>query len=193
MSRYERKEKTGIVLPFDALPALLLLPAEEAKELVIAMLQYGQGEPPQITSPTVASIWPTYQRRIAADDFQYWKTSRTNAFNRLSKDEKAGLTREQWERLHPEEYVSLDERIAGEPPEPPQAAPEPEEDQETADTLSAALARWMDYKGYEPEQAALILPRMQAQGREYGAAAVAAAVDRAIAARADTYQPEATP
>ena len=193
MSRYERKEKTGIVLPFDALPALLLLPAEEAKELVIAMLQYGQGEPPQITSPTVASIWPTYQRRIAADDYQYWKTSRTNAFNRLSKDEKAGLTREQWERLHPEEYVSLDERIAGEPPEPPQDEAEPEEAQDTADTLSAALGRWMDYKGYEPEQAALILPRMQAQSREFGAAAVAAAVDQAIAARADTYQPEATP
>lgn len=186
MSRYERKEKTGIVLPFDALPALLLLPAEEAKELVIAMLQYGQGEPPQITSPTVASIWPTYQRRIAADDYQYWKTSRTNAFNRLSKDEKAGLTREQWERLHPEEYVSLDERIAGEPPEPPQDEAEPEEAQDT-------FARWIAYKEYTPEQAALILPKMQAQSREFGAAAVAAAVDQAIAARADTYQPEATP
>lgn len=193
MSRYERKEKTGIVLPFDALPALLLLPAEEAKELVVAMLQYGQGEPPQITSPTVASIWPTYKRRIAADDYTYWKTSRTNAFNRLSKDEKAGLTREQWERLHPEEYVSLDERIAGEPPEPPQDEAEPEEAQDTADILSAALARWMDYKGYEPEQAPLLLPGMRAQCREYGAAAVAKAIDRAIAARADTYQPEAAP
>ncbi|MBR5110581.1 MAG: hypothetical protein IK099_10325 [Clostridia bacterium] len=186
MSRYERKEKTGIVLPFDALPALLLLPAEEAKELVVAMLQYGQGEPPQITSPTVASIWPTYQRRIAADDYQYWKTSRTNAFNRLSKDEKAGLTREQWERLHPEEYVSLDERIAGEPPEPPQDEAEPEEAQDTADTLSAALARWIAYKEYTPEQATLERPRFEALRREHGAAAVAVAVDRAISTNAKT-------
>lgn len=196
MSRYERKEKTGIVIPFDALPTLLLLPDHEAKELIVAMMRYGQGDPPQITSPTVASIWPTYQRRIAADDYQYWRTSRTNAFNRLSKDEKAGLTREQWERLHPEEYLSLDERIAGEPPEPPHVAQdeaEPEEAQDTADTLTAALGRWMNYKGYPQEQAALILPRMQAQIREYGAAAVAAAVDRAIAASAETYQPEATP
>lgn len=180
MSRYERKEKTGIVLPFDALPALLLLPAEESKELVVAMLQYGQGESPQITSPTVASIWPTYKRRIAADDFQYWKTSRTNTFNRLSKDEKAGLTREQWERLHPEEYVSLDERIAGEPPEPPQDEAEPGKDQDTADTLTAALGRWMDYRGYTPEQAPLILPRLQALERTHGAAAVADAIDQAI-------------
>jgi hypothetical protein len=180
MSKYERKEKTGIVLPFDALPTLLLLPDREAKELVIAMLHYGQGEPPEITSPTVASIWPTYKRRIAADDFQYWKTSRTNTFNRLSKDEKAGLTREQWERLHPEEYVSLDERIAGEPPEPPQDEAEPGKDQDTADTLTAALGRWMDYRGISPEQAPLILPRLQALERTHGAAAVADAIDQAI-------------
>lgn len=186
MSRYERKEKTGIVLPFDALPTLLLLPDREAKELVIAMLHYGQGEPPQITSPTVASIWPTYKRRIAADDFQYWKTSRTNTFNRLSKDEKAGLTREQWERLHPEEYVSLDERIAGEPPEPPQDEAEPGKDQDTADTLTAALGRWMDYRGYTPEQAILERPRFEALGREHGAAAVADAVNRAISTNAKT-------
>lgn len=186
MSRYERKEKTGIVLPFDALPTLLLLPDREAKELVIAMLHYGQGEPPQITSPTVASIWPTYKRRIAADDFQYWKTSRTNTFNRLSKDEKAGLTREQWERLHPEEYVSLDERIAGEPPEPPQDEAEPGKDQDTADTLTAALGRWMDYRGYTPEQAILERPRFEALGREHGAAAVAKYVDRAISTNSQT-------
>lgn len=189
--------KPGVMIYLDILPTLELLSNEEAGELFKAAVHYAAGELPEITLEKVRKIWPRVKVRIEADNRAYFEKTRNSQYAVFHRD-NPGITRKQWEATYsPERYFTLDEIISGEeaqePPEPPQAAPEPEGDQDTADTLSAALARWMKYKGYLQEQAALILPKMQAQSREFGAAAVAAAVDQAIAARADTYQPEATP
>lgn len=189
--------KPGVMIYLDILPTLELLSNEEAGELFKAAVHYAAGELPEITLEKVRKIWPRVKIRIEADNRAYFEKKRNSQFAVFHRDNPS-ITRKQWEATYsPERYLTLDEIItageeAPEPPEPPQAAPEPEEAQDTADTLAAALGRWMDYRGYTPEQAPLILPKMQAQGREYGAAAVAEAVDRAIAARADTYQPEAT-
>ena len=182
-------------MPFAALPTLLLLPAAEAKELVIAMLLYGQGEPPEITSPTVAGIWPTFKRQISEDDETYvskcYNAEYSGYCSAQTAAQKPKMSKEEWQRLNPLNYQTLDERIAAQtaPPEPPRVAQneaEPEESQDTADILSAALARWIDYRGYTPEQATLERPRFEALRREHGAAVVAKAVDRAISTNSKT-------
>lgn len=190
MSKREKQgKKRGVVVPFATLPTIQLLPDHEAKELFVAMLTYGQGDPPQITSPTVAGIWPTFARLISDDDETYASKVYAKEYSGYCSGQdranKPKLTFEQWQELNPLDYRTLDERIAAQtaPPEPPHVAQEeaePEEAQDTADTLTAALGRWMNYKGYPQEQAPLILPRLQALERTHGAAAVADAIDQAI-------------
>lgn len=197
MRKPRRKEKDKVMLPLTMRAALAVLEPEEVTEIILAVFDYAAGEPPEITLPRAKRVWPTFRREIEQDDIAYYQRSLDGQWAQFSPKNPT-ISRAEWENKYADEYISLAERVAAKtaPPEPPHVAQdeaEPEEDQDTADILSAALARWMDYKGYEPEQAPLILSRMQAQSREFRAAAVAVAVDRAIAARADTYQPEAAP
>ena len=197
MRKPRRKEKDKVMLPLTMRAALAVLEPEEVTEIILAVFDYAAGEPPEITLPRAKRVWPTFRREIEQDDIAYYQRSLDGQWAQFSPKNPT-ISRAEWENKYADEYISLAERVAAKtaPPEPPHVAQneaEPEESQDTADILSAALARWMDYKGHEPEQAPLILSRMQAQSREYGAAAVAYAVDQAIAARADTYQPEAAP
>lgn len=179
--------KPGVMIYLDILPTLELLSNEEAGELFKAAVHYAAGELPEITLEKVRKIWPRVKIRIEADNRAYFEKTRNSQFAVFHRD-NPGITRKQWEATYsPARYLTLDEIIAGEeaqePPEPPQAAPEPEN---TTTTLNAALARWISYRGYAPEQVALERPRFEALRREHGAAAVAVAVDRAISTNAKT-------
>ena len=190
MRKPRRKEKDKVMLPLTMRAALAVLEPEEVTEIILAVFDYAAGEPPEITLPRAKRVWPTFRREIEQDDIAYYQRSLDGQWAQFSPKNPT-ISRAEWEIKYADEYISLAERVAAKtaPPEPPHVAQdeaEPEEDQDTADILSAALARWIAYKEYTPEQATLERPRFEALGREHGAAAVAKYVDRAISTNSQT-------
>lgn len=184
--------KPGVMIYLDILPTLELLSNEEAGELFKAAVHYAAGELPEITLEKVRKIWPRVKVRIEADNRAYFEKTRNSQFAVFHRD-NPGITRQQWEaRYSPERYKTLEEVIAsaGEEAQEPPPLPEkgPPEDN--------PFIRWINYRGFTDEQAALTRPYFDRWERERGADAVADAVADAIAEGRDeiTFPPEeATP
>lgn len=186
MRKPRRKEKDKVMLPLTMRAALAVLEPEEVTEIILAVFDYAAGEPPEITLPRAKRVWPTFRREIEQDDIAYYQRSLDGQWAQFSPKNPT-ISRAEWENKYADEYITLAERVAAkttppEPPELPQAAPEPVEAQDTADTLD----RWIACRGLTDEEAALERTRFNALCREYGAAVVADAVDRAISTNAKT-------
>lgn len=184
--------KPGIMLYFDMLPMLELLTNEEAGELLIAAINFGAGELPEITMPRVKKTWPHLKKRIEADNRAYYEKTRQAEYAVFARDHK-GISRKEWEaRYSPERYKTLEEVIASAGEEAPEPPPLPEK----GPPEDNPFIRWINYRGFTDEQAALTRPYFDRWERERGADAVAAAVNAAIAEGRDeiTFPPEeATP
>lgn len=163
--------KPAVLLYLDTLPLLELLTDEEAGQLFKATLHYAAGEKPEITSPSVIKIWPFVKRRIEEDNKTYHDKVQSTRFAVYRRDHPT-VSREQWEREFCEPYRSLDQIIAGEaaPEQPPPAGAEE----------NPLLLRWIEYRGFTPEQAELMKPYFLRWEREHGRSALAAAVNKAI-------------
>lgn len=184
-----RKEKSKIMLPLTMRATLTVLPPEDVKELLLAAFDYAAGIPPEIISPTVRAIWPSVSRELEQDDLAYYQRSLDGQWAKY-KEKNPTITRQQWETTVAEDWISLEERIAAKtaPTVAPSPAPAPEITIRgtAADELAAALQDWTIYRRLDEQQMEIMRAYFARWEREHGAAAVVAAVDAAIASRAET-------
>lgn len=173
--RNQRKEKPGILLPFNTEPTFILLPAEQVKELILACFKYGAGKTPTVESDAVQSVWPTFQDSLERDDFTWYQKSQDGRYGKY-RSGGGTMNREDWESRNHEHYVPLAERSV-----PPANTP-------NDDDSSSAFERWINYRQYDPAQVELIRTSFSRWEQIHGVETVAEAVDEAIAAKRETLE-----
>ena len=84
MAQQRKKQRPGVMLYFEFIPALACLTNEQRGRLLYAALLYAQdGTSPQIDDdPVLSALWPLVQSRADADGIKYDKICRTAQLRR---------------------------------------------------------------------------------------------------------------
>lgn len=123
-------KRPGIMVYFDILDALEDYNTEEAGQLFLAMLRYGDtGELPEFTDRGMRTLWISTKRKLDMDNLRYERTCSNRRYSTYVREaKKRGETlmdREEW-AMSMEEEASIDiNNIQLQPELQPEPEPQP--------------------------------------------------------------------
>ena len=134
-------KRPGIMVYFELLDALEDYNAEEAGQLFLAMLRYGQyGELPEFADRGMRTLWMSTKRKIDMDNRSYEQACCNRRYSTYVREAKKRgetiLDRDEWERRQQEETsndinsIQLQQEPQPEPEQEPQQQPQPQQEQE---------------------------------------------------------------
>lgn len=134
-------KRPGIMVYFELLDALEDYNAEEAGQLFLAMLRYGQyGELPEFADRGMRTLWMSTKRKIDMDNRSYEQACCNRRYSTYVREAKKRgetiLDRDEWEIRQQEETsndinsIQLQQEPQPEPEQEPQQEPEQEPQQE---------------------------------------------------------------
>ena len=134
-------KRPGIMVYFELLDALEDYNAEEAGQLFLAMLRYGQyGELPEFADRGMRTLWMSTKRKIDMDNRSYEQACCNRRYSTYVREAKKRgetiLDRDEWEIRQQEETsndinsIQLQQEPHPEPEPQPQHQPQPQQEQE---------------------------------------------------------------
>ena len=154
-------KRPGIMVYFELLDALEDYNAEEAGQLFLAMLRYGQyGELPEFADRGMRTLWMSTKRKIDMDNRSYEQACCNRRYSTYVREAKKRgetiLDRDEWEIRQQEETsndinsIQLQQEPQPEPEQEPQQQPQQEQEYTTGSHQPSAGSHQPSAGSHQP-------------------------------------------